>query len=274
MLGRDLVAADSPGDRDAFVVGTFEQVHTALPRWVAPANVKAEGFMLRAFRSGGHTYWIVAGRDERGELYGVFHLLEEIAEQRAFASDTESPSAPIRWVNQWDNFDGTVERGYAGRSIFFDGGHVRADLTRVSEYGRLLASVGLNGCTVNNVNSNLHTLDPEMLRELARIADAFRPWGVRMSLSVDLSSPQVVGGLATFDPVDPTVVAWWKTKVEEIYKLIPDFAGFVIKADSEGQRGAVAVWAHAGRGRECTGSRAEAAWRSRAVSGVRLQQSS
>ena len=119
-------------------------------------------------------------------------MLEQIAQQKFAAGRAESPSSPIRWVNQWDNFDGSIERGYAGRSIFFDNGHVRPDLSRVSEYGRLLASVGLNGATVNNVNANLHTLDPEMIHELARIADAFRPWGVRMSLSIDLSSPQVV----------------------------------------------------------------------------------
>ena len=200
-------------------------------------NIKDEGFTLQLFRADSHSYWIIAGKDSRGELYGVFHLLEQIAQQNPFTDDTESPSAPIRWVNQWDNFDGTIERGYAGRSIFFADGHVRQDLTRVSEYGRLLASIGLNGCTVNNVNSDLRTLDPTMLHELARIADAFRPWGVRMSLSIDLSSPQVVGGLATFDPVDPQVAAWWQQKVDEIYKLIPDFGGFVIKADSEGRVG-------------------------------------
>ncbi len=125
---------------------------------------------------------MLAGGTDRGELYGVFRMLEQVAQQRPIAADSEAPSSPIRWVNQWDNFDGSIERGYAGRSIFFDNGHVRPDLSRVSEYGRLLASVGLNGATVNNVNSNLHTLDPEMIHELARIADAFRPWGVRMSL--------------------------------------------------------------------------------------------
>jgi alpha-glucuronidase len=185
----------------------------------------------------GHSHWVLAGGTDRGELYGVFHILEQIAQQKSLATDSEAPSSPIRWVNQWDNFDGSIERGYAGRSIFFDAGHVRPDLTRVSEYGRLLASVGLNGATVNNVNSNLHTLDPEMIRELARIADAFRPWGVRMSLAVDLSSPQVVGHLSTFDPLDPGVAAWWRKKVDEIYKAIPDFGGFVIKADSEGRVG-------------------------------------
>jgi alpha-glucuronidase len=237
ILGRDLAQAQRVADGDAIVIGTAEKIHAALPAWSVLPSLRNEGFSLQIVRDAGHTYWIVAGKDDRGELYGVFHLLEQIAEERPFVNDTESPAAPIRWVNQWDNFDGTIERGYAGRSIFFDDGHVRQDLARVSEYGRLLASIGLNGCTVNNVNANLHTLDPAMLRELARIADAFRPWGVRMSLAVDLSSPQVIGGLPTFDPVDPAVAAWWQQKVEEIYRLIPDFGGFVVKADSEGRAG-------------------------------------
>ena len=199
--------------------------------------IAPEGFSISQFAAHDHHYWVIAGGTDRGELYGVFRMLEQVAQQKLIAADAESPSSPIRWVNQWDNFDGSIERGYAGRSIFFDNGHVRPDLSRVSEYGRLLASVGLNGATVNNVNANLHTLDPEMIHELARIADAFRPWGVRMSLSIDLSSPQVVGHLRTFDPVNPEVAAWWKAKVNEIYRAIPDFAGFVIKADSEGRPG-------------------------------------
>ena len=172
-------------------------------------------------------------------MYGAFHLLEIVACGQPLPTKpiTDSPSSPVRWVNQWENLDGTIERGYAGRSIFYENGHVRADLTRVSDYGRLLASVGINGVTVNNVNSDLRTLEPEMILEFARIADQLRPWGVRMSLSVDLSSPQVVGHLPTFDPVEPTVIAWWKAKVDEIYKAIPDFGGFVIKADSEGRVG-------------------------------------
>ncbi len=181
----------------------------------------------------------ILGGSSRGELYGAFHLLELVAEEKPLPGEaqTEAPAAPIRWVNEWDNLDGSIERGYAGRSIFFENGHVRPDLSRVGAYGRLLASVGINGCTVNNVNSDLRTLEPEMLRALARIADALRPWGVRMSLSVDLSSPQVVGHLATFDPLDPAVIAWWQKTTDEIYRLVPDFAGFVVKADSEGRAG-------------------------------------
>ncbi len=237
MLGRNLQISSTLPQADAFILGTPHEVEHLLPKWEAPPMIEPEGFSLTAFTQEGHHYWVLAGGTDRGELYGVFRILEQIAQQRFLGQDTEFPSSPIRWVNQWDNFDGTVERGYAGRSIFFDNGHVRADLRRVSGYGRLLASVGINGVTVNNVNSDLRTLDPEMIHELARIADAFRPWGVRMSLSIDLSSPQAVGHLRTFDPLDPAVAAWWRTKADELYRAIPDFAGFVIKADSEGRVG-------------------------------------
>ncbi len=237
LLGENLqIVSTLPGE-DAFILGTPAEIRQLVPDWQPPSPIAGEGFSLAQFAVQGHNDWVLAGGMDRGELYGVFHILEQLAQQKPLARDTEAPSSPIRWVNQWDNFDGSIERGYAGRSIFFDAGHVRSDLTRVSEYGRLLASVGLNGATVNNVNSNLHTLDPEMIRELARIADAFRPWGVRMSLAVDLSSPQAVGHLSTFDPLDPGVAAWWRKKVDEIYTAIPDFGGFVIKADSEGRVG-------------------------------------
>jgi len=237
MLGNSLTVSSTLPGQDAFLLGTSAEIRHLLPTWKPPSPIAPEGFALSEFAGQGHNYWVLAGGTDRGVLYGVFGILEQVAQQKFIAADTEAPSSPIRWVNQWDNFDGSIERGYAGRSIFFDNGHVRPDLSRVSEYGRLLASVGLNGATVNNVNANLHTLDPEMIHELARIADAFRPWGVHMSLSVDLSSPQVVGNLNTFDPVNPEVAAWWRKKVDEIYKSIPDFAGFVIKADSEGRVG-------------------------------------
>ena len=202
------------------------------------AALAGEAFRIRYQTAGRRKSLVILGGTPQSVMYAVFHLLAEIAEQRPIPADErESPSSPVRWVNQWDNLDGSIERGYAGRSMFFDAGHVRADLTRAAAYARLLASVGINGCTVNNVNSDLRTLTPEMLKEIARIADAFRPWGVKLSLSVDFSSPQVIGGLATFDPLDPGVAAWWQKKVDEIYTLIPDFGGFVVKADSEGRSG-------------------------------------
>lgn len=179
----------------------------------------------------------LSGQNPRGELYAVFHLLEDVATERPITEDSEQPAAPIRWTDEWDNLNGTIERGYAGPSIFFENGHVRQDLTRAGEYARLLSSVGINGCNVNNVNADLDLLTTEHLKEFARIADVFRPWGVKLALSIDLTSPQTVGGLSTFDPLDPRVIAWWQKKVDEIYTLIPDFGGFTVKADSEGRKG-------------------------------------
>ncbi len=231
-----MLAPELPAS-DAFLLGKPDELKSILPGFSTPSLPSDESFSITSATVSGSRFWIIAGGSDRAELYGVFHVLEQIAQQHPLTPETETPASPIRWVNQWDNLDGSIERGYAGRSIFFDAGHVRSDLTRVSEYGRLLASVGINGVTVNNVNSDLRTLTPEMLAEFARIANALRPWGVRMSLSVDLSSPQVVGHLATFDPLDPAVAVWWQSKVDEIYKAIPDFGGFVIKADSEGRVG-------------------------------------
>lgn len=233
ILGRAANAKASMSDT-RWLLGTFDEMARAEPQWQRPASAGEECFAVTEAPGKG---WVIAAGSERAELYGVFHVLEEIAAEKPLVATAQCPSSPIRWVNQWDNFDGSIERGYAGRSIFFDQGHVRGDLSRVERYGRLLASVGINGATVNNVNSDLRTLEPDMIHELARIADALRPWGVRMSLSIDLSSPQSVGHLATFDPVDPVVAAWWQHKVDELYQAIPDFAGFVIKADSEGRLG-------------------------------------
>jgi alpha-glucuronidase len=174
-----------------------------------------------------------------GVLYGTFTLLRVLTSEKGLPKGGihETPALNIRWVDEWDNPDGSVERGYAGRSIVFEGGNVREDLAPVTEYARLLASVGINGCNINNVNAAPQLLDGDHLKQIARIADAMRPWGIRVALSVDIASPQKIGGLPTYDPLDPAVKAWWTAKVSEIYALIPDFAGFTVKADSEGQPG-------------------------------------
>ncbi len=151
--------------------------------------------------------------------------------------ESDAPFAPVRWVNEWDNLDGSIERGYGGRSIFFENGNVVPDLSRAADYARLLASIGIDGCTINNVNANPRVLAPEFLPQLARVAEVFRPWGIRLSISVPFAAPKTAGGLDTFDPLDPRVAAWWRAKVDEIYKAIPDLAGFLVKADSEGQAG-------------------------------------
>jgi alpha-glucuronidase len=238
MLGRSLRVEQRVPNEDAWVLGITDELHAQFPDYRPPA-LGPEGFAVSELTAHGHHYWLIAGADARGVLYGAFHVLAGIARGEDFPviMGSESPAAPVRWVNQWDNLNGMIDRGYAGRSIFFDSGSVRSDLTRAGEYARLLASVGINGCTINNVNADPRMLTPEMIRGVARIADAFRPWGVRLSISVAINSPQAVGGLDTFDPGNPKVAAWWKARVEEIYASISDFAGFVVKADSEGQPG-------------------------------------
>jgi alpha-glucuronidase len=221
------------------VVGTLDEVHKAYPRLKSPARLEPHGYWLHAEQLNLGGQIVIAGSNPHGALFGAFALLRLLATGASFDSldVTEAPAIAIRWVDEWDNADGSIERGYAGRSIFFDAGHVRDDLKPVSEYARLLASVGINGCNINNVNNAAPFLEPEMLKGVARIADAMRPWGVRVALSVDIASPQKIGGLKTYDPLDPEVIAWWKAKVDAIYAAIPDFAGFTVKADSEGQPG-------------------------------------
>ncbi len=245
-LSQHLGAGFSARARESFggetIIGTAEEVRKALPDLPVPSDLKPDGYWLYwNGKKGDKQLYVIAGGDERGVLYGAFAMLrrpitgsQENLHDHPFSSH---PAMPIRWVDEWDNPDGSIERGYGGRSIFFDGGNVRADLAPVAEYARLLASVGINGCNLNNVNASPQLLDDDHLKQLARIADALRPWGVHMAMSVALVSPEKIGGLKTSDPLDPTVKAWWAAKVDEIYTLIPDFAGFTVKADSEGQAG-------------------------------------
>ena len=217
------------------VLGTQAEVRAWRPALAQGAVLGADAYRLRCTGN----ILLIEGGDRRGALYGAFALLREMAQEHSFtALDEQSqPWDAVRWTNEWDNPNGTIERGYAGPSIFFEDGHVRADLSRAAAYARLLASVGIDGCTINNVNADPRLLLPDNLKEIARVADVFRPYGVRLSLSIDMASPKTIGGLPTFDPLDPQVAAWWREKVDEIYQLIPDFGGVVIKADSEGQPG-------------------------------------
>ncbi len=239
MLGRTLGAETRLTGESAFVLATFAALHKAMPEILWDARLKEDGYWLKSMALDGRRCLVVGASNDRGVLYGTFAVLRRMALQAPLDAMDErvEPFAPLRWVNQWDNLDGTIERGYGGPSIFFGDGHVTGDLSRAREFARLLASVGINGCTVNNVNADPRLLNAPYIRELARIGQAFRPWGVRLSIAVDLSSPKTAGDLETFDPLDPRVAKWWKAKVDDIYEAIPDFGGFVVKADSEGRAG-------------------------------------
>jgi alpha-glucuronidase len=234
-----LYQPNSSAINETIVVGTLREVQHAYPDIPAQRNLGPDGYWLYCTQLEGRDVLIVAGGDERGALYGVYALLRRLTTGLKISSLNEqsSPAMPIRWVDEWDNFDGTIERGYAGRSIFFEGGQVRADLAPVREYARLLASVGINAVNVNNVNNSASILDEKMIAGLARVAAVMRPYGVRLAVSVDIASPQMIGGLKTFDPLDPAVQKFWNAKVNAIYSAVPDFAGFTVKADSEGQPG-------------------------------------
>lgn len=239
MLGETLRAGVASPPENAIILGTLTELRALAPALHSPQELRGDGYWLKSAKIHESECLVIAAATDRGVLYGVFALLSKIARGESLAAidELQQPYAPIRWVNQWDNLDARIERGYGGLSIFFADGKVRGDLTRAGQYARLLASIGINGCTINNVNAAPGVLEDSFIEQVSRIAEVFRPWGVQLSLSVDLSSPKVIGGLDTFDPLDPRVAEWWCKKVDEIYWNIPDFGGFVVKADSEGRLG-------------------------------------
>jgi alpha-glucuronidase len=197
-----------------------------------------EGYCLESTRVGGHPVTLIKGTSGVEALYGAFAYLRLMQTRSlpARLNICEAPAIPLRMLDHWDNLDGTVERGYAGRSLWNWAELPRVD-PRLIDYARADASVGINGVVLNNVNAGARILTPEYLRKVAAIADAWRPYGIRVFLSARFSAPIDVGGLKTAHPLDPRVRAWWHAKAAEIYRLIPDFGGFLVKANSEGQPG-------------------------------------
>ena len=179
----------------------------------------------------------ILAKTEIGALYGTYALqrLERTGQADGVLDIKEEPSFERRILNHWDNLNNTIERGYAGWSIWHWGEPVPVEL--IKEYARLNASIGINGSVLNNVNATPEMLRRDYLERVAEIADVMRPYGVRVYLSVNFSSPATLGGLPTSDPLDPAVQQWWASKAEEIYGLIPDFGGFLVKANSEGLPG-------------------------------------
>lgn len=222
------------GASSSVIVGTLEEYTKAYGNLTDTPDLIEDGFWLS---TKGTTVQIL-GQNERGALYGAFEYLSMLAQgnlsQVAYASN---PSAPVRWTNEWDNLDGSIERGFAGNSIFFANGGIVSNLTRAAEYARLLASIRINAVVVNNVNANASLLTPQNIEGLGRIADAMRPYGVQVGISLYFSSPasgvQGQANLTTFDPLDQSVVAWWTNVTDQIYSRVPDMAGYLVKADSE-----------------------------------------
>ena len=196
--------------------------------------IKGDGFRIGKNR--------IQANTDIGILYGVYELMRRQQTGENIYEEVCNPSYERRILNHWDNLDGTIERGYAGSSIFWRKGKDSLTVTYTDkqlwqEYARANASIGINGSVLNNVNASPAILTADYLKKTKEIADVLRPYGIRTYLSVNFASPQVIGGLKTSDPLNSEVAQWWKNKVKEIYSLIPDFGGFLVKANSEGQPG-------------------------------------
>jgi alpha-glucuronidase len=225
----------------AIVVGTSAgSPLVATLGWSADLDrLGPEGYVIRTAHVGGHSVTVIAAKGEQGLLYGAFHMLRLVATGQPITPlDTSArPRNPRRLLNHWDNLDGTIERGYAGRSLWkWDELPGRMD-PRVLDYARANASIGINGAVINSVNANPKSLRADYLDKAAALATAFRPYGIRVYLSPNFAAPKTLGGLPTADPLDPAVARWWRDKAAEIYARIPDFGGFLVKANSEGQPG-------------------------------------
>ena len=242
------------GDADVTLLISAGHASTRPPEITAAAleRIGAEGFALRQTERGGRPLCIIAANSGAGALYGTFRLLRlmQLCQPISRLDLWESPAIRRRLLNHWDNLDGSIERGYAGQSIWkWDELPGKLD-PRYTDYARANASIGINGLVLNNVNASAQILLPEYLEKVAALAAVFRPYGIRVYLSANFAAPlrssppaarksngEGIGNLTTTDPLDPAVRHWWAEKADEIYRLIPDFGGFLVKANSEGQPG-------------------------------------
>jgi alpha-glucuronidase len=213
------------------------EVRQAMAR---PADGEDEVILLTARARPGQI--VITSNTEAGCLHAVFAFLRRLqaGEDMTGLHVADGTSNKLRMISHWDNLDGTVERGYAGKSIFFADGQVTRDLGRIRDYARLLASVGVNAVCVNNVNVTheaARLLTARHLPDLARLGCVFRDYGIRLFLSISFDSPIVLSGLRSADPLDPPVRDWWRRQVAEVYEHIPDLGGFLVKADSESRPG-------------------------------------
>jgi alpha-glucuronidase len=197
-----------------------------------------EGYLIVTDSKSDTKIFIIANTDI-GVLYGVFGFLKQIQTHQSLKKldIVSSPKTQFRLMNHWDNMDRTVERGYAGLSLW-DWQKLPDYISpRYIDYARANASIGINGTSITNVNANADILKEQYLLKVAALADAFRPYGIKVYLTARFSAPIQLAGLKTADPLDPEVRQWWKDKTDEIYRIIPDFGGFLVKANSEGQPG-------------------------------------
>lgn len=223
----------------AILVGTPASSPRIAALGLPLARTGDEGFVIRTTTIDGRPVTVIAANRSVGVLYGVFHYLRlaQLGRPLDRLDVTERPKVKLRLLNHWDNLDRHVERGYAGQSIWDWWKLPDALDQRYTDYARANASIGINGTVLNNVNARADMLTAPWIAKAAALADVFRPYGIRVYLSARWSAPVELAATKTADPLDPAVAAWWKAKADEIYRTIPDFGGFLVKANSEGQPG-------------------------------------
>ncbi len=247
LLHSKLIASKDPSKeitRDgALIVGTLQSLSTfrnaEIKADLSDEKLGDEGYVIRAIHINNHQAIMIAANNDVGVLYGVFHFLRLIQTWQSLNSlnIVSVPHVQLRMLNHWDNLDRHVERGYAGESIW--DWHKLPDYVdpRYTDYARANASIGINATVLTNVNAKAIVLTPMYLEKVAAIANVLRPYGIHVFLTARFTAPMEIGELKTADPMDAEVQAWWRDKVEEIYRYIPDFGGFLVKANSEGQPG-------------------------------------
>lgn len=235
LLSHDNVLNKKSLSRSLIISKTSNEINKLYNLEVESKRIGQEGFLIRSIKNN----ILITANTDIGLLYGSYRFLNLLQTGKDISelNIIDSPKVQIRMLNHWDDLDRHTERGYAGESIWDWHKLPEYKAQRYTDYARANASVGINGTVLNNVNANSLILTPLWLEKVQSLADIFRPYGLKVYLSIKFSSPQQIGNLTTSDPLDPEVKQWWKSKAKEIYQHIPDFGGFLVKANSEGQPG-------------------------------------
>ena len=201
------------------------------------ASISAEGYNIKGNANGID----LGASDANGVLYGVFAILRQIAcgKRADEVAETAAPSNPLRMMNHWDNMDGSIERGYSGNSFFFENEEIVIN-DRTGDYARFMASIGINGVVINNVNvkgAASYLITGRYFDKVKELSDIFEGYGIKLYMSLNFASPIEIGGMDTCDPLDRSVISWWEKKIKEVYDNLPHLGGFLVKADSEGRPG-------------------------------------
>jgi alpha-glucuronidase len=240
LLGLKLKPGIAPAN-GALIIGTpaSSKLIAGMPLATSLRTVGPEGFLIQSLNLQGKTVTVISANSDAGVLYGVFHFLKLLQTNTNISnlSVSESPTTKLRLLNHWDNLNRSVERGYAGLSLWDWNALPDVSNPRYKDYARANASIGINGTVLTNVNADAKILTKAYLEKAAALANVFRSYHLKVYLTARFSAPIEIGGLKTADPLDPAVQKWWKDKVDEIYKYIPDFGGLLVKANSEGQPG-------------------------------------